>query len=65
MEVKENNIDIDLHAQTSIARELSMGADLKAKQAVVIRVLSKPMKSKNMKVKVAAIDTISAYALLV
>ena len=65
MEVKESNIDLDLHAQTSIARELSMGADLKAKQAVIIRVLSKPMKSKNMKVKVATIDALSTYALLV
>ena len=42
-----------------------MGADLKAKQAVIIRVLSKPMKSKNMKVKVATIDALSTYALLV
>ena len=42
-----------------------MGEGLKAKQALIIKVLSKPMKSKNMKVKVAAIDTISQYALLV
>jgi len=42
-----------------------MGEDLRAKQAVIIKVLSKPMKSKNMKVKVAAIDTLSAYCLLV
>jgi len=41
-----------------------MGEDLKAKQVVIIKVLLKPMKSKNMKVKVAAINTLSAYALL-
>lgn len=65
MEVKENNIDMDLKAQTSVARQLSIGEDLKVKQAAIIKMLSKPMKSKNMKVKVAAIETISTYTLLV
>ena len=64
MDVKENSIEMDLHNQTSVQRQLSMGEDLKAKQAIIIKVLSKPMKSKNMKVKVAAIDTLSTYALL-
>ena len=65
MEVKESNMEMDLKAQTSVQRQLSMGEGLKAKQALIVKVLSKPMKSKNMKVKVAAIDTISQYALLV
>ncbi len=43
---------------------MSMGNDLKQKQAAIVKKLKAPMKSKNMKVKVAAIETLSAYALL-
>ena len=64
METQENTIDMDLQAQSSVVRQMSVGGALKAKQAVVVRVLGKPMKSKNLKVRVAAIDTLSAYTLL-
>jgi len=43
---------------------MSMGNDLKNKQALIVKKLKAPMKSKNMKVKVAAIETLSAFALL-
>jgi len=39
MEVKENNMEMDLKAQTSVARQLSIGEDLKGKQAAIIRML--------------------------
>jgi len=64
MELNENDIEKDLKAQTSVMRQLSVGEDLKAKQPIVVKSLLKPMSSKNIKVKVAAIETLSAYALL-
>ena len=44
---------------------MSMGEGLKDKRVTIVKVLLKPIKSKNMKVKVAAIETLSSYALLV
>lgn len=64
LELRENSMEMDLKAQTSVVRQMSMGEDLKAKQPIVIKALLNPMKSKNMKVKVAAIETLSSYALL-
>jgi len=41
-----------------------MGQGLKEKQPVVVKALCKPLKSKKDKVKVAAIEALSAFALL-
>ena len=41
-----------------------MGEGLKEKQPVLIKALAKPLKSKKDKVKVAAIEALSAFALL-
>ena len=64
IEQAENSIEMDLHAQSSLVRQLSCSEDLKVKQPKVIKALMNPMKSKNMKVKVAAIETLSDFALL-
>ena len=65
LEVSTNTIEMDLMAQSSLMRQLSIGDDLKGKQAQIIKALRKPMQSKNMKVKVAAIDTLSEFTQLV
>ncbi len=65
MEVSDNSLDLDLHNKTSLMRQMSMGESLKEKKSQIVKVLLKPVKSKNMKVKVAAIETLSSYALLV
>ena len=44
---------------------MSVGEDLKDKRAQLVKMLLKPVKSKNMKVKVAAIETLSTYVTLV
>ena len=46
-------------------RQNSKGGDLKQKQDAIMKVLKKPMDSKNQKVKVAAIETLSTYVNLV
>ena len=64
MELKESDITMELKAQPSVVRQMSMGADLKSRQALIVKQLSKPMTSKNIKVKVAAIEALSATVLL-
>ena len=51
-------------SNTSMKRQLSMGEGLKEKQPVLVKALTKPLKSKKDKVKVAAIEALSAFALL-
>jgi len=51
-------------SMSSIKRQLSIGDNLKDKQALVVKALGKPLKSKKDKVKVAAIEALSAFALL-
>ena len=65
MELADSTIDMDLKNQTSLMRQMSMGEGLKEKRVTMVKVLLKPIKSKNMKVKVSAIETLSSYALLI
>ena len=65
MELADSTIDMDLKNQTSLMRQMSMGEGLKEKRVTMVKVLLKPVKSKNMKVKVSAIETLSSYALLI
>ena len=58
-------MEMDLKAQSSVVRQLSMGEGLKDKQIIITKILLKQIKSKNLKVKVAAISTLSELALLV
>ena len=64
MEISQNSIELDLMNNTSMKRQLSMGEGLKEKQPLVVKALSKPLKSKKDKVKVASIEALSAFALL-
>ena len=64
MEVNEQSIELDLMNATSLQRQLSMGETLKQRQELVVSALMKPLKSKKEKVKVAAIEALSSYALL-
>ena len=64
MEVNEASIELDLMNATSLQRQLSMGETLKQRQDLVVNALMKPLKSKKEKVKVAAIDALSSFALL-
>ena len=58
---RAQSIERDLMHHTSIVRMASVGEQLKSKQAKITKVLVKQMKSKNKKVKVAAIDTLSIF----
>ena len=49
MEVTDSTVEMDLRAQTSVVRQMSMGEDLKQKQAVVVKVLGKPMKAASLR----------------
>lgn len=64
MEVNEASIELDLMNATSLQRQLSMGETLKQRQDMVVSSLMKPLKSKKEKVKVAAIEALSSFALL-
>ena len=64
MEVNEASIELDLMNATSLQRQLSMGETLKQRQDMVVNALMKPLKSKKEKVKVAAIEALSSFALL-
>lgn len=65
METQDVTIDMDLKAQSSVVRQLSMGEGLKDKRQQLTKILLKEIKSKNLKVKVTAIDTLGVLALLV
>ena len=64
MEISQSSLELDLMSNTSMKRQLSMGEGLKEKQPVLVKALIKPLKSKKDKVKVAAIEALSAFALL-
>lgn len=65
MDVVQQSIELDLLSQTSLKRQLSASEGLKERQAVIVKALVKPLKSKKDKVKVAAIEALSAFACLV
>ena len=65
MELQDNTIESDLLHKSSLVRQMSIGEDLKDKRGQLVKMLLKPVKSKNMKVKVAAIETLSTYVTLV
>ena len=64
MEVTQMTVEMDLQHQNSLQRQLSMGDHLKERQPTIVKVLIKQIKMKDVKVKVAAIDTLSEFCLL-